>query len=119
MKKVILLVTLSIIFVVLYQIFSVKNTDKHVENKETREYKLIDTLNIGIVDFDTLDPIKSKNVYIQQLTKLVYNSLFTISEKFKPERDLVEDMYKLDDLTYIIKLKSDVFWHDNTLLNLS
>lgn len=116
MKKVILLVTLSIVFVVLYQMFSVQNKDKHIGKEETKEYILNDTLYMGIVNFDILDPIKSNNIYVQQLSKLVYNSLFLISEKFKPEKDLVDEMYKLDDLTYIIKLKSNVLWHDNTLL---
>lgn len=117
MKKIIFLVVLAIATVILYQCFY--NQKKEIPEivQATTQVQIIDTLNLGIVKFDTMNPLKSKNEQVQYISKLIYEPLFSISKEFKIEPCLAKEYTKLDDTTYIIKLRENVLWHDNTILN--
>lgn len=82
-----------------------------VENNEL-EINMIKEINIGIYKYDTINPILSNNRDIQYINKLIFESLIDISFDFKIENKLAKEISKINDLTYIIKLNEDVYWHD-------
>lgn len=108
---------MSIILVILYQIFL--NQEKLIPEvvQTVSEVQLIENLNIGILDFDTINPLKSQNEHVQHLSLLIFEPLFSISKEFKLENCLAKEFNKLNDLTYIIKLNENIMFHDKTILN--
>lgn len=71
-------------------------------------------LTLGISEFDTINPIITQNKKVQDITKLIYESLVNITEDGKVESCLAEEWETSDNVTYIIKLKSDIEWTDGT-----
>ena len=116
MKKIILLVILAFIAVVVYQILH--NDGKEIPEviQTASKVQIIDTLNLGVLNFDTINPIKSHNEHIQQISKLVFDSLFNITSNFKIEPGLATEYTKIDSKVYIIKIRDNVYWHDNSIL---
>lgn len=117
MKKVIFLVILAITIVILYQCFY--NQEKEIPEivQTATEVQIIDTLNLGILKYDTINPLKSKNEHVQQISRLIFEPLFNISKEFKIESCLAKECTKIDDTTYIIKLRENVLLHDTTIFN--
>lgn len=82
-----------------------------IENNQL-EVNMIKELNIGICDYDTMNPILSNNRDVQYINKLVFEPLVDITYDFKIENKLAKEFSKINDTTYIVKLKDDVYWHD-------
>ena len=81
-------------------------------DKETKEIKLSKEISIGITNFDTINPILTKNLEIQHITKLIYNPLINITADFNIEPGIAEEWSQLDELTYIIKLNESKKWEN-------
>lgn len=79
---------------------------------ESKEINMTREISIGIIDFDTVNPILTKNLEISQLTKLVYEPLVNVSQDFRIEPGLASECSKLDELTYIMKLDENKKWAD-------
>ncbi len=79
--------------------------------------KISKEINFGITEFDTINPVLTTNIDVQYISKLVFRQLINISTDFKIENDLVEEYSKINDKTYIIKLKPNVKWQNNDNLN--
>lgn len=77
---------------------------KKIENEIS--YEII----MGITEFDTINPILSKNYDVQYVTKLIYEPIINIGQDFKLEKGLGEEWCKLDDKTYLIRLNENKFW---------
>ena len=76
-----------------------KQGGTHAKSKETEISKEI---SIGITDFDTANPILTKNLEMSHILKLVYLPLINISEDFRVIPGIAEEWSKIDDLTYIV-----------------
>lgn len=78
------------------------------------EINMIKEFNIGIIEYDTINPILSNNRDVQYIGKIIFDSLVDISYDFKISNSLAKEFSKINSVTYLIKLKEDVFWHDGT-----
>ena len=74
------------------------------------ENEKITELKLGISEYDTFDPILTKNKDIQYISKLVYDSLFTIKEDYSIKNCLAIECSQISDTSYIIKLREDAYW---------
>lgn len=101
----------------IYSILKNKTTLAIDTEKIKSVVNIYDNLNIGISKLDTMNPFFSKNQDMQYVFKLIYNSLIEISEDFCLEQGLASEWSKIDNKTYLIKLKEDVYWHDGTIFN--
>ena len=86
-----------------------------IEEKPRKE-KIKDSIYIGITNFDTINPLFTKNKDVQYLLKLVYEPLLDVSEDFKIEPKIAKEYSKLADKTYIIKLDENKVFHDGKKL---
>lgn len=113
-----MLILLIIAILIIYIIYNISiNQDRRNKNKENEIYKekVIDTnLRIGIIDFDTINPILSTNMNVQNVSKLIYEPLINLTQDYKLEACLAIEWAKLDENNYLIKLREDVKWHDGT-----
>lgn len=74
-------------------------------------------LTLGISEFDTINPIITKNKKVQDVTKLIYEALVNITEDGKVEPCLAEEWETTDNTTYIVKLKSGIKWTDGSFFS--
>lgn len=113
--KYIFIIGFIIFLIVVYAVFY--NKEEIVENVDQMSTKttIITNIRLGIAGFDSLNPIVSSNRDIKDISKLIFDSLVTIDEKYNLKCVLASEIAKTDNLTYIIKLRNNVYWHDGTL----
>lgn len=111
-------ILLIIIILIIYIIYNISINQKRRDNTlETELYKekIIDNnLRIGIINFDTINPILSNTTDIEKVSKLIYEPLINLTQDYKLEPCLAVEWAKLDNNNYIIKLREKVKWHDGT-----
>ena len=111
--KIIFFTTIIILLIIsIYLVIKNKNTYAIETDQIKKEIKIDDNINLGIVKYDTLNPILTKNQDIQYITKLIYKPIIDISEDFKLKKSLAEEWNKLDDKTYLIKLQENIKWNN-------
>ena len=76
-------------------------------------------IRIGIIEFDNINPILSNNKNVQDISRLIFDPLFTLTEDYKLNQSLATEWSKLDDTTYIIKLRENVKWQDGNEFDVS
>ena len=69
-------------------------------------------ITLAISGFDTINPIITKNKQVQDITKLIFESLVSITADGKAEPCLAKEWETTDNMTYIIKLRSGVKWNN-------
>lgn len=108
------IIVIILILISIYILY--RNSQKKSEEvKVTKmELNIENEINIGITNFDNMNPLLSNNRDIQYISKLVYQSLIDISYDFKIENLLAKEFSRINPKTYIVKLKDDVYWHDGT-----
>lgn len=102
-----------------YAIYGKNEEQKNMPSEpiSSEEVQMITNIRIPIVAFDTMNPILSKNQNIQDLSRLLYEPLLTITSDQKISLCLAKEWNKQSDTSYVIKLKENVKWHDgNTLV---
>ena len=78
---------------------------------ETRSEEVAN-IRLEISSLDNLNPILSKNQNVQNITKLIYESLLSVTEDFRLENCLAVEWSKVEATSYIIKLRENVKWHN-------
>ena len=108
---VILTILISVAVYILYNNKSKQTIDSQIKRME---FNIIEEFNIGITEYDTINPILSNNRDIQYIDKLIFQSLLDITLDFKIKNLLAKEFSKINSTTYIAKLRDDVYWHDGT-----
>ena len=108
-----------IIFAIGIMIFAIikiksdeKNSYKQQTQVEDKTEEIGTELKLGVASFDSINPILSKNKNIQDISKIIFDSLITISSNYKAEAGLAKEWAKQTDTVYIIKLRENVKWSD-------
>ena len=81
-------------------------------NFNKKESLISNNIRIGIIDFDNINPILSNNKNVQDISRLIFDPLYTLTEDYKIEGVLAKEWSKIADKTYIIKLNENILWHD-------
>ena len=105
-----------IIVIAVFAIYTINNKEQSNEeekiqntaNQEEEQVKQI--LNLGIVGYDTINPILSSNKYVQSISKLIYEPLITINNNYELENCIASEWAKTSETTYVIKLKENILW---------
>ncbi len=79
---------------------------------EQTEYQ--DSIRLGVSNFDTINPILTKNNVMININKLIFDSLFEITSGYKLEGCLVKEYAKTSANTYVIKVDDSIKWSDGT-----
>ena len=111
-----------IAFVILIIGFAIyKMNFKNIENDEINEINTTQNtkneesiLNIGISDFDNINPLITKNKDIISLSTIIYEPLLRITDDYNIELRLAKECSKSNEKTYLIKLKDNLKWQDGT-----
>ena len=82
-----------------------------MDYQETTQELLTD-LRLGITNFDTMNPLLSKNKNIQFYDKLIFEPLLSVEQDFSLSSCLATEYSKTGDSSYIVKLRKDVVWQN-------
>lgn len=97
----------------------IDNIVEQVVEKDNKKTIISKDLRIGIIEFDNINPLISNNKNVQDISRLIFDPLFTLTPDYKLEPSLATEYSKLDDTTYLIKLKDNVKWHDGNEFDVS
>lgn len=115
--KYIFIIVIIILAIVTYSIYKrdKESPDKKTVVQETEEtIDVVKELRLAISQLDTINPIISKNKYVQEISKIIFDSLIELKDDYSKEYALAKEISKTDDLTYVIKLRDNVKWTDGT-----
>lgn len=114
LKYIVIAIILAVVYFLIYNIYTnnKKEQENIVQNTEYSETQIFDNIRLAISEFDTMNPILSNNKNVQDISKLVFDSLLTFTEDFKLEKSLAEEWSKVGNTTYVIKLKTGIKWSD-------
>ena len=115
--KYIFIIVIIILAIVTYSIYKrdKESPDKKTVVQETEETTdVVKELRLAISQLDTINPIISKNKYVQEISKIIFDSLIELKDDYSKEYALAKEISKTDDLTYVIKLRDNVKWTDGT-----
>ena len=107
-----------IIFIVSMLLFAIFKMKKEEEEKQqeleyvSKQEEKNGELTLGIANLDTINPILSNNKNVQDITKLIYDPLVTLTAEYKAEPCLAKEWAKQSDNSYLIKLRENVKWSD-------
>lgn len=108
---VVILIGLAIYFIYQQEKQTPENT---VVEEKVEEAPILTDLRLGIVGYDTMNPILSKNRNVQELSRLVFEPLLTFDENYKLQPCLATEWSKTGDTSYVLKLRQDVKWQDGS-----
>lgn len=104
-----------ILLIITYVVFyNDEDKTNEIQDQTSTVNTLITDLRLGIAEFDSLNPIVSNNKNVKEISRLIFDSLVNINSNYSLEYGLATEIAKSDNLTYIIKLRENVKWHDGT-----
>ncbi len=113
--KYIFILAFIVLLIITYIVFYNNEDETNVVQDQTSTVStLLTDLRLGIAGFDSLNPIVSNNKNIKEISRLIFDSLISINSNYSLEYGLATEIAKQDNLTYIIKLRENVTWHDGT-----
>ena len=115
LKAIFIILIVTLLGVAMYNNFFEKEEESSSINdfEKVGNEKVVSTnLRIGVIELDNMNPILSNNKNVQDISRLIFDPLFTLTEEYKLKGILAEECSKIQEKTYIIKLKEDIRWHD-------
>lgn len=114
-KYIFIIFLIAIIVAVIYKVNNDKNSQQVQEpTTSTVEEEIVKEITLGIAEFDTMNPILSKNKHVQEISRIIYEPLLELDEEYKLQKCLAKDWAKTSANTYLIKIRNDVKWSDGT-----
>ena len=114
-KYIFIIVVICLIGFAIYTIYQDKaNENVGQEVVSVKEETKQTDIRLAISELDTINPILSKNKNVQDISFLIYDSLFRITPDYQIENCLAEECSKSGENSYLVKLKKNVKWHDGT-----
>lgn len=115
LKTIFIILVVVLLIIAIYNNFLKKDNETIVANEfqSSTSNNIVSTdIRIGIIEFDNMNPILSNNKNVQDISRLIFDPLFTITENYKLEGVLAKECSKISEKTYIIKLKENTTWKD-------
>ncbi len=118
-KYIFILVVIGLIGGAIYILYYNNNpeTEEEVENSNTtvnQDISIVENLKMGITNYDTMNPIVTKNREIVNIDKLVFDSIFNITSDYRLEPSLGKSISMTSNTSYEIKLDTSVKWQDGS-----
>lgn len=117
-KYIFIIFIIGIIILVAYKLNEEKkNTTDEEQTNVVKEDDIGKEIKLGIAEFDTMNPLLSKNKQVQEITKIIYEPLFQLTSDYKLEKCLAKDWAKTAENKYLIKIDTSIKWSDGNNLS--
>ena len=94
-----------------------ETTTEITEGEDAPETPVTNSIALGIVDFDTFNPLLTHSETVKECMEFVYEPLFDVDEKLRPVPVLAESYtVSPDGRTIEIQLRRDITWQDGSPL---
>jgi len=115
-KYIFIIFIIAIIIAVIYKVN--QSEEKPVEEPVTSqaEEEIVKEITLGVAEFDTMNPILSKNKHIQEVSRIIYEPLLELDADYKLNKCLAKDWAKTSETTYLVKIRNDIKWSDGSQL---
>lgn len=109
------LVVFIIIGAIIYFVYANTKKDKP-ENIEVKYQKvnMITNFRLGVSNFDSINPHITQNKDVIQIDSLIFEPLLEITPDYRIVNCLAEEWSKVSEKAYVIKLKQNIKWQDET-----
>lgn len=101
-----------------FGVYQMTKSEKEENSESVDQTSTVNTiqtdLRLAICEFDTINPLLTNNRNVQEISKIIYEPLVTLTDSYKMKYCLAEEIAKTDDLNYVIKLRKGVLWQDGT-----
>ncbi len=101
-----------------FGIYKMSQNDKKEANETIDQTSTVTTiqtdLRLAVCNFDTINPLLTNNRNVQEISKIIYEPLVTLSGDYKMQYCLADEIAKTDEVNYVIKLRKGVLWQDGT-----
>jgi len=113
-KYVFIIFAIAIIIFAIYTIYFKDKEQTPEQEKEVQSEDIIELkdLRLGISNYDTINPLITNNKEVLNISQLIYEPLIKIDENYKVQLCLAKECSKTSQTSYVIKVNSDVKWHD-------
>ena len=81
-------------------------------NQTSDDISIAKNLKFGISNYDTMNPILTKNKEIANIDKLIFEPLVNITSDYHTENCLAKEINKVSENRYEIKLNNSIKWQD-------
>lgn len=86
------------------------NEEKQILDQTSKNTNIKTNLKLAISNFDTINPILTNNKNVQEIDKIIYDSLINLDGDLKLQYNLAKEIAKIDNTNYIVKLKDNIYW---------
>ena len=98
-----------VIGIMFFSIYKVNQQEKQKKEEQPvsetiEQEETIKEITLGIAEYDTINPILSNNKYVQEISKIIYDSLLEVDTEYKIQKNLVKDWAKTSGTTYVLKI---------------
>ena len=118
-KYIFIIFIIAITVFVVYKLNKEKNDQLEEQPITNVEEDITKEINLGVAEYDTINPLLSNNKQIQELTKIIYEPLLQLDSEYKIENCLAKDWAKVSEKMYLIKLDDTAQWSDGSKINAS
>ena len=116
-KYIFIIFIIAIVGAVIYKMNNHEQQQQVQEPSISKEEEeIVKEISLGVAEFDTMNPILSQNKHIQEISKIIYEPLLEIDEEYRLQKCLAKDWAKINETTYLVKIRDDVKWSDGNQL---
>jgi peptide/nickel transport system substrate-binding protein len=105
-----------VIAIMIFAIFKFRSEQEKQKAEQTQVQTSTEQKNtqitLGISSFDSMNPILSQNKNVQDISRLIYEPLISLTSDYKAEGCLAKEWAKQGTTSYLIKLKETIRWSD-------
>lgn len=108
-----------VILIVIFAVFKMTSKNQRKQNNESQNEKQVvyqDNIKFGISNFDSMNPLLTRNKQLMDIYQLVYEPLVTLDKNFKVQPCLATEYAKTSARTYIVKINNSIKWSDGSNL---
>lgn len=110
-----------IVAIVIYAGYNIYKSNRTLKaeikiQENEQEEVVIKDIRLGICNYDSINPLITANREIIDIDKLIFEPLFAITKDYKIEPCLATECSKTGDTTYVVKIDTNVKWHDGAYL---
>lgn len=94
-----------------------EEAEEQTDETEAPAREVTNDINVGIVDFDTYDPLTTKSATVRDVCGFIYEPLFSLDSSMRTIPVLAETYdVSSDGMSLTVYLKQGVKWHDGSEL---
>lgn len=99
-----------------YRIYNNQNQKvaENQENNDVVEENIIRDIRLSLTNYDTINPIITRNREILNIDTLIFEPLFTLTKDYQLQPCLARECSKTGDNIYVVKTVTNASWHDGT-----